>query len=40
MYPFAERMMNGRKMSEENRVLSVSTGMTAFSLSDFFLKTS
>jgi hypothetical protein len=32
--------MNGRKINEENSVLSNSTGITALPLSDFFLNTS
>ena len=38
--PVAERMMNGRKMSDEKTVLRNSTGMTALSRSDFFLNES
>ena len=40
MVPVVERMMNGRKISEEKMVLSSNTGMTAFPLRDFFLNTS
>ena len=35
-----ERMMNGKKSSEQNRVFSNNTGMTALSFKAAFLKTS
>jgi hypothetical protein len=35
-----ESTMNGKKISDEKKVLSNNTGMTAFPESDFFLKES
>ena len=38
--PVADKMMKGRKMSDENTVLRNNTGMTALERSDFFLNES